>query len=127
MTGPPWAGVNQARPRGFNNEETMTCKECHHRPSERITDCGGYFAECTCACHDVADTSPELLHACELLHTRLHREQGGREHSEWEAPLRLLSDVIAKAKGKAIPTRPAGKVGTDAGEKMAGWSVKGTH
>jgi hypothetical protein len=42
----------------------------------------------------------DLLAACEALHVRLFREQGGQENSPWAAPLRLLSNAIAKAEGR---------------------------
>lgn len=43
--------------------------------------------------------APDLLAACEALHVRLFREQGGQENSPWAAPLAVLSKAIAKAKG----------------------------
>lgn len=37
------------------------CASCHHVPSERYSDCGDYFAQCYCHCHDVADSAGEQL------------------------------------------------------------------
>jgi hypothetical protein len=44
--------------------------------------------------------APELLAACEALHARLFREQGGQERSPWSAPVELLRKAIALAKGE---------------------------
>ncbi len=43
--------------------------------------------------------APELLAACEALHARLFREQGGQPNSPWAAPLAVLQKAICKAKG----------------------------
>lgn len=45
--------------------------------------------------------APALLAACEALHARLFREQGGQENSRWAAPLELLRRAIAAARGTA--------------------------
>lgn len=44
----------------------------------------------------------------------------------YEPALKHAVEVLTRL-NESIPTRPAGKVGADVGEKMAGWSVRGTH
>jgi hypothetical protein len=70
------------------NRGPLLCKECHHRPSERIEE--GYVARCYCSCHDVADASPDLLAACE----QVLKDFGDRLTGK---TVIMLRDAIAKA------------------------------
>lgn len=72
-----------------------TCKECHHRPSMRVAEHG---AECQCACHDIADASPELLAACELSWTALTHYQHGMVISGVPELLCRIDSAIAATK-----------------------------
>lgn len=47
---------NAIRPDRFQAIEPKICAQCGHAPSERITNCRGYFWLCSCSCHDGGKT-----------------------------------------------------------------------
>lgn len=81
-----------------------TCQTCHHRPSERLADCGGYVAECYCDCHKVADAAPDLLTA--LREAREYVKFAfevirGPDRESVRGCLDRIDVAIAKAEGSA--------------------------
>ena len=92
--------------------QVQLCPECHHRPSERMADCGDYHAECYCQCHDVADAAPQLLTACRAMYQLFEDDDAGVKYSfehladEKEANVKAALALCLAAIVNATPAEP---------------------
>lgn len=93
----PWGALSLGLDAPAGSNETYEVWAGDITPDQMIAVLAGENQEANAL---LIAAAPDLLTACEAMHARLFREQGGDPNSPWRAAVDMLRAAIAKATGQ---------------------------